>query len=100
MARFAELGDRRGVAEVAGSFVDLAAAAEDWPAVVRWLGATHAQHERLGIARPAAVLASLDAEEARARAVVGAERATELRAEGARWTLEETLARAEDRADA
>lgn len=99
MARFAELGDQRGVAEVAGSLVDLAAAAEDWPEVMRWLGATHAQHERLGIARSDGVRGALDAEEARARAALGDERAAALRAEGAGWTAEEALARATGAAD-
>ena len=99
MARFADLGDQRGVAEVAGSLVDLAVAAEDWAAALRWLGATHAQHERLGIARPAAVTSSLDVTESQARNAVGAERAAALRAEGAGWTMEETLARASGRAD-
>ncbi len=94
MARFADLGDQRGVAEVAGSLVDLAVAEEDWAAALRWLGATHAQHERLGIARPAAVLDELEAQEAWARAAVGSERAEALRAEGAGWTVEETLERA------
>jgi predicted ATPase len=94
MTRFFELGDDRGVAEVAGSLVDLAVAAQDWPAVLRWVGATHAQHDRLGIARPAAVRAELDAEEARARAQLGAARADALLAEGAGWTTAETLKRA------
>jgi hypothetical protein len=96
MARFAELGDRRGVAEVAGSFVGLAVAADDWAAALRWLGATHAQHAQLGIARSAAVLVSLEAQEVRARSAVGPERAAALRAEGARWTMEEALAQAAD----
>jgi predicted ATPase/DNA-binding SARP family transcriptional activator len=94
MARFGDLDDRRGVAEVAGSLVDLAAAERDWAAAQRWLGATHAMHERLGIARSAAVLASLDAHEARARAELGEARAAELRADGAWWTVEEAVARA------
>ncbi len=94
MARFADLGDQRGVAEVAGSLVDLAVAEEDWAAALRWLGATDAQHERLGIARSAAVLAELEAQAARARAAVGPERAEALRAEGAGWTVEEALERA------
>ena len=68
--------------------------------LLRWLGATHAQHERLGIARSAAVLASLEAQEARARAVAGAERAGALRAEGVRWTMGEALARVADGQDA
>jgi predicted ATPase/DNA-binding SARP family transcriptional activator len=94
MTRFLELGDERGVAEVAGSLVDLAAAAGDWPAALRWAGATRAQHDRLGIARPAAVLAALDEHEARARERLGAARADALLAEGASWTAEETLKRA------
>ncbi len=100
MARFADLGDQRGVAEVAGSLVDLAVAAEDWAAALRWLGATHAQHERLGIARAEAVLASLEAQENHARTAVGALRAAELRAEGAAWTMEETLTQASGDHDA
>jgi len=94
MTRFFDLGDERGVAEVAGSLVDLALAAGDWPAALRWAGATRAQHDRLGIARPAALLAELDAQEARARAQLGAARADALLAEGAGWTTEETLKRA------
>jgi len=94
MARFFELGDERGVAEVAGSLVDAAVAAQDWPAALRWAGATRAQHDRLGIARPVAVLAELAAQEARARAHVGAAGADAQLAEGAGWTAEETLARA------
>jgi len=94
MTRFFELGDERGVAEVAGSLVDLAIAMQDWPAALRWVGATHAQHDRLGIARPAAVRAELDAQEARARGQLGAARADALLAEGAGWTTEETLKRA------
>jgi len=67
---------------------------QDWPAALRWVGATHAQHDRLGIARPAAVRAELDAQEARARGQLGAARADALLAEGAGWTTEETLKRA------
>jgi hypothetical protein len=94
MTRFFELGDERGVAEVAGSLVDLAVAAQDWPAALRWVGATHAQHDRLGIARPAAVRSELDAQEALAREELGAASADALLAEGAAWTTEETLRRA------
>jgi predicted ATPase/DNA-binding SARP family transcriptional activator len=94
MARFAQIDDRRGVAEVAGSLVDLAVAARDWAAALRWLGATHGLHERLGIARPVAVLAALDAHEARARAEIGVASAAALREEGASWTAEEAVARA------
>jgi predicted ATPase/DNA-binding SARP family transcriptional activator len=94
MMRFFDLGDGRGVAEVAGSLVDLAVAEEDWPAALRWAGATRAQHDRLGIARPAAVRAELDAQEARARERLGGARADALLAEGAGWTAEETLKRA------
>ena len=99
MTRFVELGDQRGVAEVAASLVDLAVAAPDWPAALLWAGATRAQHDRLGIARPAAARADLDAQEARARKHVGAAQADALLAEGARWTMEETLARATAAAD-
>jgi len=94
MKRFFELGDGRGVAEVAGSQVDLAVASGDWPAALRWAGATRAQHDRLGIARPAAVRTELAAQETRARERLGAARADALLAEGARWTTEETLTRA------
>jgi len=40
------------------------------------------------------VLASLEAQENHARTAVGALRAAELRAEGATWTMEESLAQA------
>jgi tetratricopeptide (TPR) repeat protein len=94
MARFFEIGDDRGVAEVAGSLVDVAIAVGDWSAALRWIGATRAQHDRLGIARPAAVRAELDAQEARARERLGAARADALLSEGAGWSAEETLERA------
>ncbi len=94
MTRFFELRDGRGVAEVAGSLVDLAVATGDWPAALRWAGATRAQHDRLGIVRAASVRAELDALERRARGRLGAARADALLAEGAGWTMAETVKRA------
>ena len=94
MTLFTELDDRRGVAEVAASLADLAVARADWPAVLRWIGATRAQHDRLGIVASVGSRETLAANEARAHEHVGAARADALRAEGAGWTLESTLVQA------
>ena len=94
MTRFADLDDRRGVAEVAESLVDLAVAREDWPDALRWIGAVRAQHDRLGIALPVGVRETLDGHEATACAHVQTAVAAAMLAEGASWTVEETVARA------
>ncbi len=93
MTRFFELGDMRGVAEVAASVADAAVAAQDWSAALRWIGASRAQHDRLGIATPVALRAELDAHEGRARAHLRSAQADAMLAEGASWTVEETVRR-------
>lgn len=92
MAVYADLGDRRGVSEVAACLADLAVAEGEWSAALRWVGAARAQHARLGIQRPATARAGLDASEAQARAHVANAPAEALLAEGAGWTVEETVA--------
>jgi tetratricopeptide (TPR) repeat protein len=94
MVRFADLDDRRGVAEVAVSLVYLAVARKDWPDALRWIGAARAQHDRLGIALSEVVRERLDGHEATAGAHVRAPHVDALRAEGAAWTQEATLVRA------
>ncbi len=94
MTRFFELGDARGVAQAAASLAEAAVAAQDWSVALRWTGASRAQHDRLGIATPVAVRAELDAHEGQARAHLRPAQADALLAEGASWTVEETLARA------
>jgi len=93
MVRFADLDDRLGVAEVAVSLVDLAVALEDWPDALRWIGAAHAQYDRLGVAMAVVVRERLDGHEVAASAHLRAPNADALRAEGAAWTQEATLAR-------
>ncbi len=94
MARFADLDDRLGVAEVAVSLVDLAVARADWPAALRWIGAVRAQHDRLGIALSVGVRKTLDGHEATAGAHLRPAEADAMLAEGASWTVGETVSRA------
>jgi len=94
MTRFFEIGDVRGVAETAASVADAAVEAQDWAAALRWIGASRAQHDRLGLVPPVAMRTQLDAQEGQARANLRPAVADAMLAEGAGWTTEETLARA------
>jgi ATP/maltotriose-dependent transcriptional regulator MalT len=94
MTRFADLEDTLGVAEVAASLADLAAARADWPDALRWIGAARAQHDRLGVVLPVTVREMLDGHEATASAHLRPAEAAALLAEGASWTVEETVSRA------
>jgi predicted ATPase/DNA-binding SARP family transcriptional activator len=94
MTRFFEIGDARGVAETAASVADAAVEAQDWSAALRWIGASRAQHDRLGLTPPAFMRGQLDAQEGQARAHLRPASAEALLAEGASWTVEETVARA------
>lgn len=94
MRRFLEIGDERGIAETSASVAEAEVVAQDWSAVLRWIGASRAQHDRLGLLPTVALQAQLGTQEGQARANLLPAVADAMLAEGAGWTVEETLARA------
>ena len=96
MQRFVDIGDARGVAETAASVADAAVEAQEWAAALRWIGASRAQHDRLGLVPAVFMRGQLDAQEGQARAHLRPAAADAMLAEGASWTVEETVSRASD----